>query len=38
MARLARIIAAGYPHHITERGNRRQQIFFRKEDHKICKR
>ena len=28
MARLARVVAAGVPHHITQRGNRRQQTFF----------
>jgi putative transposase len=33
MARLARIVAPGYPHHVTQRGNRRQQTFFRDEDY-----
>ena len=28
MARFARVIAPGYPHHATQRGNRRQQTFF----------
>jgi hypothetical protein len=28
MARLARIVVPGYPHHITQRGNRSQQTFF----------
>jgi len=28
MARLARVIAEGYPHHITQRGNRRLPTFF----------
>ena len=28
MARIARVVAPGYPHHITQRGNRRQQTFF----------
>jgi putative transposase len=28
MARLARIVAEGMPHHIVQRGNRRQQVFF----------
>lgn len=28
MARIARIIAPGIPHHVTQRGNRRQQTFF----------
>jgi len=26
MARLARVILPGYPHHITQRGNRRQDV------------
>ncbi len=26
MARIARIVAPGFPHHITHRGNRRQGI------------
>jgi putative transposase len=33
MARLARVVAAGMPHHITQRGNRRQPTFFRDEDY-----
>ena len=33
MARMARAVAAGYPHHITQRGNRRQQTFFCDEDY-----
>ena len=32
MARLARVVAAGVPHHVTQRGNRRQQVFFSAED------
>jgi putative transposase len=28
MARLVRVVAPGLPHHITQRGNRRQQTFF----------
>jgi putative transposase len=28
MARLARLVVPGLPHHVTERGNRRQQTFF----------
>lgn len=28
MARLARAVAAGVPHHVTQRGNRRQPTFF----------
>ena len=33
MARLARIVVPGYPHHITQRGNRRQETFFCDEDY-----
>jgi putative transposase len=33
MARIARVVAPGYPHHITQRGNRRQQTFFSDEDY-----
>jgi REP-associated tyrosine transposase len=33
MARLARAIVPGLPHHVTQRGNRRQQTFFRTEDY-----
>jgi len=33
MARLARVILPGYPHHITQRGNRRQDVFFCEGDY-----
>jgi putative transposase len=33
MARMARLIAPGLPHHITQRGNRRQETFFQEEDY-----
>ena len=33
MARLARIVVPDYPHHITQRGNRRQETFFCDEDY-----
>jgi putative transposase len=32
MPRIARIIASGLLHHITQRGNRRMQTFFHDED------
>jgi len=32
MARFARV---GYPHHVTQRGNRRQQVFFCEEDYQV---
>jgi putative transposase len=28
MARLARVVVPGVPHHVTQRGNRRQKVFF----------
>ncbi len=33
MARLARFVGPGVPHHITQRGNRRQRTFFCDEDY-----
>ena len=33
MARLARLVVPGLPHHVTQRGNRRQQTFFCEEDY-----
>ena len=33
MARLAGLVVPGLPHHVTQRGNRRQQTFFRDEDY-----
>jgi putative transposase len=33
MARLARVVVPGYPHHITQRGNRRQRTFFCEGDY-----
>ena len=33
MARLARMVLPGYPHHITQRGNRRQPVFFNESDY-----
>jgi putative transposase len=34
VARLARIIVPGYPHHVTQRGNRRQKTFFCEDDYR----
>ncbi|MBI9093026.1 MAG: transposase [Desulfobacterium sp.] len=33
MARMARAVAPGMPHHVIQRGNRRQQTFFSNEDY-----
>jgi putative transposase len=35
MARLARVIAKNLPHHITQRGNRRQNTFFCDDDYRF---
>ena len=35
MARLARIVVPGSPHHVTQRGNRREQVFFGDADYAL---
>jgi putative transposase len=35
MPRIARIYALNYPHHITQRGNNRETVFFDDEDKKF---
>lgn len=32
MLRMARLVVPNYPHHVTQRGNRRQQVFFSDDD------
>jgi len=32
MSRVARVVVPGCPHHIIQRGNRRQQVFFSDKD------
>ena len=34
MARIARVVVPGCPHHVTQRGNRRQETFFTKDDYR----
>lgn len=34
MARMARLVVPGYPHHVTQRGNRRQAVFFEDADYR----
>jgi putative transposase len=34
MPRLARVVVPGYPHHVTQRGNRRMRVFFSDDDHR----
>jgi len=33
MARLARVVVPGVAHHVTQRGNRRQETFFNEGDY-----
>jgi len=33
MPRISRVVVPWYPHHVTQRGNRRQQTFFCDEDY-----
>ena len=33
MGRVARIVVPGFPHHVTQRGNRRQETFFGRSDY-----
>jgi len=35
MARLARVVIPGVPHHIMHRGNRQDPVFFRKDDYVV---
>ena len=36
MARIARVVGPGIPHHVTQRGNRRQETFLCAEDYQAC--
>ena len=35
MPRLARAVAVGFAHHITQRGNNRQDVFFVDDDRRV---
>jgi putative transposase len=35
MARLPRLVIPGLPHHVTQRGNGRQQTFFEEADYAL---
>ncbi len=35
MARIARFIVPGLPHHVTQRGNRRERVFFTDDDYAL---
>ncbi len=37
MARLARVIIPGLPHHVTQRGNGQQKVFFTEDDYQTYK-
>ena len=32
MPRIARVVVPGLPHHVTQRGNRRADVFFERQD------
>ncbi len=38
MARIARVVVPGLPHHVTQRGNRRQPVFFGAADYRLYRR
>ncbi len=38
MARIARVIVPGVPHHVTQRGNRREPVFFEDGDYRLYRR
>jgi putative transposase len=35
MARIARIVVPGLPHHVTQRGNRGETVFFHADDYAL---
>ena len=35
MARIARFVVPGLPHHVTQRGNRRERVFFGDDDYAL---
>jgi len=38
VARIARVVVPGLPHHVTQRGNRREPVFFGPEDYRLYRR
>lgn len=38
MARIGRVVVPGVPHHVTQRGNRRQTVFFEESDYRLYRR
>ena len=37
MARIAWGVVPGFPHHVTQRGNGRQTVFFSAADYALCR-
>jgi putative transposase len=35
VSRIARVVAVGLPHHVTQRGNNRGQVFFDDDDRRF---
>jgi REP-associated tyrosine transposase len=35
MARIARVVVPDLPHHVTQRGNRREPVFFEADDYRL---
>jgi hypothetical protein len=38
MARIARVVVPDLPHHVTQRGNRREPVFFAADDYRLYRR
>ena len=38
MARIARVVVPDLPHHVTQRGNRREPVFFEADDYGLYRR
>ena len=38
LARIARVVVPGLPHHVTQRGNRREPVFFAPDDYRLYRR
>jgi putative transposase len=38
VARVARVVVPDLPHHVTQRGNRREPVFFEADDYRLYRR
>jgi putative transposase len=38
VARIARVVVSGLPYHVTQRGNRREPVFFEADDYRLYRR